>query len=38
MFNRVRTLEKSLNLRGVEPWLSIRQAEALTGVQMFPSC
>ena len=28
----VRRLEKTLNLLGIEPWWSIRQAEASTGV------
>ena len=30
----VRKLEKTLNLLGMKPWLSIRQAEALTAVPM----
>ena len=30
----VRRLEKYLNLQGIEPWLSIRQADALTAVPM----
>ena len=31
----VRRLEKTLNLLGIEPWLSIRQADALTGVSIM---
>ena len=27
----VRRMEKKLNLLGIEPWLSVRQADALTG-------
>ena len=30
----VRRLEKTLNLLGIEPWLSMRQAEALTDVSI----
>ena len=37
----VRRRENTLNLLGIEPWLSIRQADALTAVsimlQMFAS-
>ena len=27
-------MENTVNLLGIEPWLSIRQADALTGVSM----
>ena len=30
----IRKLKNTLNLMGIEPWLSIRQADALTGVSI----